>query len=66
MFTKFSSEYAAALSIIVVSVLGLFKVTADKVEVEIIIAAGFTLVNGIYLIVKRYQKGDISKLGKRI
>ena len=56
-----SQEYIAALAIVIVGVLKLFKVDIGTAEVSQILTAGL----GIWIMIRRYQRGDITLTGIR-
>tara|TARA_R110000868_G_scaffold75379_4_gene217567 strand:+ start:1499 stop:1681 length:183 start_codon:yes stop_codon:yes gene_type:complete len=57
-----SQEYVGALAIIVVSILKTFHIEIGND----VITALLTGVIGIWIAIRRYQKGDITPLGKKV
>jgi len=57
----FSQEYIAALAIVVVGVLKLFKIDVGTEE----ISAAIVGLAGIWVMIRRFNKGDITVLGAR-
>ena len=56
-----SQEYISAVAIILVSLLGLFKIQVGNDVVTALI----TGILGIWVAIRRYQKGDITMGGVR-
>lgn len=56
-----SQEYIASLAVLLVSVLGLFKIQVENTVVTALI----TGVLGLWIAIRRFQKGDITVVGAR-
>ena len=56
-----SQEYIGAIVVVLVSLLGLFKIEIGNE----VLTALITGIVGVWVAVRRYQKGDINKLGVR-
>lgn len=66
MFKKYSSEYTAILATLLAPVVGTYFSDACAGEVSALAASGAVAgVSGLYLLIKRYQKGDVTVLGVR-
>jgi len=65
MFKSFSSEYASALALLLVSILKVFKIDITQSELEPAIVAVVSLISVGNLLVKRYKEGGITPLGIR-
>lgn len=66
MFSKYSSEYAGIITLLVAPLIGNYLSDACAGEVSALV--GTTLVSLItagILLVKRYSKGDVTPLGVR-
>ncbi len=57
----FSQEYVAALVIVLGGVLKLFKIEIDNGTIEGVIAG----ILGLWIAVRRYQRKDITIVGKK-
>lgn len=57
-----SNEYIGSLAIVVVSILKLFKVEIASDQVQGLIVG----VIALWVAFKRYQKGDINVLGRKV
>lgn len=60
----FSPTYVSALVIVIVAVLNLFKVNVSQTDIESIITPLVTAIAGIIVLYRRYQKGDLTLVGK--
>jgi hypothetical protein len=57
----FSQEYIASIAVLLVSVLGLFKIQIENETITALI----TGILGVWIAIRRYQKKDINILGVR-
>ena len=56
-----STEYISSLVILIVSVLKIFKIEVLPEEITPIVVG----LLGLYLLIKRYARGDLTPLGMR-
>lgn len=57
-----SQEYLGALVIVIMGVLQLFKIESTPEQIMAII----TVVSGAWVMFRRFKKGDINLLGKKV
>ena len=57
-----SQEYSAALVIVIIGILQVFKVETTPEQVMAVI----TVLSGAWVMIRRYKKGDINLLGKKV
>lgn len=60
-----SPTYTSAIVIVIVSVLGLFKIKIGTEELTAIVAPLITGILGIIVLVRRFKKGDLTLSGFR-
>ena len=60
-----SNEYISAVVIVLVTILPKFGIQIGSDELTSWIQAGVTVVSGVIIMIKRFQRGDIGILGNR-
>ena len=60
---KISHEYISAIVIVIISLLAIFKVKVSTEEVLPIVEGLATGILGIYIMIRRYKKGDLTLAG---
>ncbi len=60
---EFSPTYISAAVVVIVAILNIFKINVNQGDVEPIITAIVSAIAGIVVLVRRYQKGDLTPIG---
>ena len=61
----FSPTYISAIVVVLVSIFRFFKIDLKSEELTPIIESLVIAISGIVVLVRRYQKGDLTLLGAR-
>jgi len=61
----FSPTYISAIVVVLVSIFRFFKIDLKSEELTPIIESLVIAISGIVVLVRRYQKGDLTLLGIR-
>jgi len=61
----FSPTYISAIVVVLVSIFRFFKIDLKSEELAPIIESLVIAISGIVVLVRRYQKGDLTLLGAR-
>jgi hypothetical protein len=62
---QFSQEYITALVVILITILPRIGVQIGSVELTTLIQAVFTVAGGVWIMWRRFQRGDITTVGVR-
>jgi len=62
---KFSTEYISAFVALIIFVAGAFKVNLDQDGLTTLVTEIIGIGSAIYLLYKRYKRGDIKIFGMR-